>query len=1138
MSFQWIVGRAGSGKTRRMYGEVVRKSLEAADRTFLVLVPEQFTLETQKELVALHPSKGLLNIEVLSFQRLAFRLYDGLGTGERKILQETGKGMVIRRLLGEEGYLQLPSLVEKRGYLDKMCDLLDEFQQYGVAPQDLEAVLEEGVDKVLGDKLRDAGRLYARYRSYMEEHYLTLESILDLLPEAVEKADWMEKAEIHLDGFHGFNPSQTKVLEAALRKVSHASISLLVDPELVEGRGEPEDGSGELFQESLETWRSVEALLHTLGVDRLPTIRLEVEEGKRFRSKALVHLEKNLFRYPYAKFAGKPAGIHLGYGAHMRMEVRAMADTLSRLLQEKGLRYRDVAVLCTDLEGYKPVIRRTFEQYGIAVFMDQKSRVLEHPFFRFLFSSLDVVIRDFRYEDVFAAVKTGYLPLDQAAGDRLENYALAWGIKGRRKWSVPFHKPVPYEGPGEDLALERLEGSRAQLWEAYRSLGESLAGSRKVRGKAEALFRWMAWLGLEERLGEEARDLEAKGRLEEALFYKRIWPAALELLDQMVEILGGEGVGNQGFADLLEAGASRVELGLIPPGLDQVVVGDLERTRIKEVKVLFVLGLNEGKVPKGDRPPGYLTDQEKAVLKGRDVVLAPDRKQMLIRDQLNIYGGFCRAGERLYASFAQADLEGKALRPAPLANNLRKMFPQARVTDFAKAYEGRFVVNRPLPTMMHWLSMLRDNRSGSFATQAKAFHAWMSGQEAYAPLMEKALQGMAHENREAPLDGRISGLLYGPALVNSVSRLEQFAGCPFSHFVKYGLQARERSLYGVAPPDMGNLFHKALEILVRELMEEGRDLCGLDPEQRDLRVEEAVRKALDAEVRDVFRSTFRTGYLVKRLTRILKKSVWAMQVQLGKGDFRPYKAEYRFGGGKDLPPSLQVPLSNRTVMRLQGIVDRVDISQEGDRCWLSVVDYKSGSRDLDLTALYHGLQLQLFVYLRALLEIESLERTQEVLPAGVWYCQIQDPMLKMEGEPTEETLRQETEKAFKLKGLVLEEEEVYRRYERDMGSRSTVIPVSLNKDGRVSAAASTATLEEFAAILEYVGGKVKELGDGIVEGNIAIVPYKYQERKACDYCAYAGICQFDEGLRENAYKLIKKSEKEQVMLDMKNKNEQ
>lgn len=1128
MALQFLLGSSGTGKTTSLYQEMISRSLQDDQVPLLLIVPEQFTLQTQQELLQMHPRKGIMNIEVLSFQRLAYRIYDDLSLADRVLLKDTGKSMVIRKLVEEsrENYPMLYPNIRRKGYIKELKGLVTEFYQYSFSEEAYEKIQNEIKTPLLKGKIKDSHQLFSDFKKFLGDQFLTPENTMDLLVDGVEHNEWLRNAHIYIDGFYGFTPVQYGVITGLLKRVKEISIAITMD---CEESLEPTDDSSQLFYESKKMFQTLSGIAEKEKIVLKKVILLS--EPFRFQnSPELIHLQKNLFRYPYHCYEDMPHNLKLYGASNMRKEVSYVADAIMKLVMSLDYRFKDIAVVTGDLSGYENQIKQVFELYEIPYFMDHKKSILNHPIIEWLVAAIDLLNKDFSYNSVLRYLKTGLIGIDEQTIDCIENYVLAYGIRGVKGWEVPWDKPYPQlrMDKNSDYAqafLLTINEAKAIFLEPMNQFKKEIHQKDcTVEVITKALYNLMRTLNIENKMSAMEMKFEQEGNLIYQKEYAQIYKILVDVLDQLVSILGNQPINLKEYLALLQAGIEECEMGLVPPGLDQVVVGDLERTRLKETKALFVIGFNEGKIPKVVEQGKILTDYERIQIKELGIPLAPDNKENIFKEQMSLYMGLLRASKKLYLSYSKSDFQGKSMRPSLLLLTIKKMFPQMSVLDIDEIYDGKCVVNRPQPSFDKLLTSILKMDVGAPVTSVGEVYKWFLKEPLWQPLTQLMHQAINSKNEESLLSEEMIEELYGKELKNSVSRLEAFAKCPFAHFVDYGLHLNDRLDYEVKMPDIGILFHRAIDLCSRKIEQCGLNWKNIDHTLRDTLVEESVLEVVGEEQRGIYKSSARNAYLIKRLTRITKRALWAISQQISRGDFRPVDYEVAFDASKESVKALTIDFENEKTMHLSGRIDRVDAYEEGDTLYVSVIDYKSGNQGFDLVALYYGLQLQLLVYLNAITEIKKNTQTlkqEKVIPAGVFYFHIDDPIIKELSERNPQVIESMILKELKLKGLVLDHQNIIKKMDETMEKTSEIIPVSLTSQGEISKNSSVASLEQFENLRSYVDLKIKEIGSSIVQGELGVKPYKRKGETGCDYCQYLSVCRFEHGTQGNSYTVLK-----------------
>lgn len=1115
MPLQFILGSSGSGKSRYLYETVIRESLAAPKENFLVLVPEQFTMEIQRNLTELHPRKGILNIDVLSFQRLALRVLEDLGADRRRVLEETGKNLVIRRCAMEhkKELTLLGGSMEKNGYISQVKSMISELAQYRIEPEQMDGILEglEGQPR-LYYKWKDIGILYQAFQERMAKDYVTAEELLEVLAEHAEESSLLSGCTIALDSYTGFTPIQLALLKKLLPLAKKILVTVTVDPRTDWGKP---GKMHELFYLSQKTIQSLTNLCKETGTEILESVILGRKGVRRFNGRpALAFLESHLFRTGKNYFAGgifyleKPSDeISIHACANPREEAEFAARTILKLTREQKLAFREIALISGDMETYAREIRRVFPKYGIPCFIDETKRVLLNPFLEFMKAALEMLIRDYSYETVFRFLRCGLVDFAPETIDYVENYVLAVGIRGYSMWKKEWTQETR-SFSAEDLP--RLNAFRETFLEKTAAYTEAMRGKNiTVRQRTEGLYRFIAGEKLQQKLTQMEKNFEEQGKMDEAKVYHQIYGTVISLFDKLVEFLGDEVMSLKDYKELLEAGFEDSRVGLIPPSLDEVLVGDMERTRLKNIKVLIFLGLNEGIVPSAGKGGGILSEEERSFLSDQGVTLAPGTRENSFVERFYLYLHLTKPSERLYLTMAKADLEGKAMRPSYVVGRIQRLFPELSVTD----EEADQSFKKRVWTPENGLSCLTEGilkmKEGEFSPEFQELYLWYSKEPKWKEKLERLLHAAFAGNEDSGIGREAAKALYGNVLTNSVSRLETFAACACEHFLRYGLRLTERETLEFAPVDMGNLFHKALEIFSEKVEASEWTWFDLPDEEAEKLTEEAVSEATAFIHNPGLKKDSRSAYALKRIRRIMGRTIWALLIQIRSGMFEPGNFEVPFSAIENLE-AVNLSLPDNTKMKLKGRIDRIDYCENEEEVFVKVVDYKSGNTKFDLAAFYYGLQLQLMVYLNAALELERRAKKEKtVTPAGIFYYHVEDPLLELSGDEDPDEIRKQLLKELKVNGLVNSREEIIKSMDRFLQGTSSVIPISVNKDGSLGKASRTASTKQFAAMSAYAGKKMQELGSEILKGKAERLPYERKNQTACDYCVFRSVCGFD-----------------------------
>jgi len=1104
---------------------MIREAREHPEKRYMIIVPEQFTMQTQRELVRLHPAGGILNIDILSFQRLAFRVFEETGASQKPVLTETGKNLLLRRVAAQERSRLdiLGSRLEKPGYISQMKSILSELTQYEISEGELEEMIRISEKKPqLQYKLKDILTLYRGFSEYKRDRFLTAEELLDVFCEAAEDSRLLKGSVLAFDGFTGFTPVQQNALKKLLTLCSKIQITVTMDPaEQPVGR----IFDHELFYLSKKTIQTLFRLAEETGTQLLEPVVLT--QGHRFRSGGeLEFLERHLFRYGKQKRLSRTSekqenGISLHVSGTPMEEVEFAARTIITLVREQGFRYREIAVMAGDLPSCGNYVKKVFEEQGIPCFVDQTVQVLLNPCLEFIRGAFGLLEFNFSYESVFRYLRTGFAGISREETDRLENYVRALGIRGKYQWEQNWTRETASMVPGEAAVCEEY---RKRIMESLAPWLEiSGTGKAPLRRYAEALYELLVSCKIQQQLKEQEQEFERKGQREKVNEYSQIYRIILEILDEAVELLEEEEISRKEFLEILEAGFGEARVGLIPPGIDQVHVGDMERTRLNQIRVLLFLGLNDGWIPARESKGGIVSDMEREFLHESGIELSPTARENGYVQRFYLYLGLTKPSERLYLSFCRSSSDGGAMRPSYLVAVIRRLFPYLEIRDEnvkKDPLDQITSLKTGLPYLAENLRLLREKGGEALRKRTGKLLQLYQEDEGFGKQAEALVDAAFLVLGQEKIDSLTAKALYGEVLENSVTRLEQFASCAFAHFAAYGLQLKEREEYKVRSVDIGNIFHKALELFARKLENSPYNWFTLPEEDRKKLTEDSVEEAVETYGSQVFFDTERNRYGIQRIKRILNRSVWALHRQIQAGRFVPGGFEVSFSSARDLK-SVNIALSETERMRLKGRIDRIDVCQEEDQVYVKVVDYKSGNTSFDLVALYYGLQLQLVVYLNAAMELEQrLHPEKEIVPAGIFYFRLQDPILEGTQEMTPEEINREILKKLRPSGLVNQDPAVVERMDGAFEKNSLVIPVGKKKDGSWTAASKVAKREQLEALSCFVQEKLQHLGQKILEGWVAPDPYERKQECSCTYCQFSGLCGFDRKLPGTGFRKI------------------
>jgi len=1088
VTVRYICGRAGQGKSHFVFEDIKKKLQEHSEEKLLLIVPEQFTLQSERDLINKLKLPGIMRLEVLSFNRLAHKILYEAGGVTKTHLNTQGKNMLLKKALDDtlQDLTIYKNASGQEGFTQKFSDLLSELKKHGISPADLEKIItEKESNGVVKEKLQDILTIYQKFNEYLGESYLDSEDRLELSIKKMAEAQLLKEAVVWIDGFTTFTPQTLQIIEKIMLLAEETTITLTID-----FREDKRDS--DLFTISQITYDQIHQIAVKNGLPE-ELIDLNEKDCTPLQSKEILHLEKELFSYPYQKYKDEVHNIEVFAANNITSEIENVALQILTLVRKRGYRWQDIAVVCNDFAGYGSLIKRVFAEYEIPFFLHQNRDLVDNSVVQAILSSLEIITKGYRYDDIVCFLKTGFSDLRPDEIEKLEIYVLKYGICGD-KWKQKFQF-----GGSEDL--NELNGYREKIIKPLQKLERNVQGKKRFLEITTALYRYLEDINIRKKLEEWLAKFNQQGLYEYVNENIQIWNTVMEIFDQ-------------------------------------VLVGNVQRSKSLNIKALFVIGVNDGVLPSGRNDEGILLEDEKAFLEEKGLQLCTGRETKVIEESFSIYQVLSKPRDYLWVSYALSDNEGQALRPSVLIHNLKNIFCSLEIkSDLVNSPERKKqLISTPAGTFKYLVENLRLCCDGE---PIEKFwwdvYGWYCESEKWDEIRKRVVKGLFHENQVADIDSQTAKQLYKTPLHCSVSRLEQFVNCPFGHFVRYGLRPREREIFEVGAPEMGELFHNCLSAFVKTVKEENLDWQVLTREQCDYFIDKIMDKLVTGVASGALLSSYRYGHLLSRLKRIAKRTAWIIRGHLRRGDFEPLGEEVGFGDDSPFPP-LEIELAGGEKVYLQGRIDRVDILREEDAVYVRIIDYKSGDKKLKLSDVYNGLSLQLVIYLTAILKYQDILGCNNLKPAGVFYFKVHDPIIETDKKDLE-SIEKEILKKFKMNGLVLQDVDVVRRMDKEIQGWSEIIPAALNKEGGFYKNLPVLEEKDFCALVEHAEDLVKEICEEILGGKITMEPINNGGEKGCKYCLYKAICQFDSFFEDNSYRNIEQLRDEEVIARIRRKKE-
>lgn len=1107
MSIQIVYGTSGIGKSTYIFNQINEQIKQKSPYKIKVITPEQFSYTAEHKLLETSSSQSMISAEVITFARMAYRILGEVGKKTRINLSGSGKAMLIDHILLTENN-KFSFLGKSDENVEMISRQLTELKKHQVQLDILKEVTKNTQDKYLQKKLEDITNLYDLYNTSIQNQYIDENDGLTLLAEELEESNEFKNCDIYIDEFAGFTLQEYEILRKLMRISHKITITICAD-----NLQENTNADIDTFYSNKQTVKRILEIANQEQIEVEKTIFLNTPY--RFKAEELQHLAENMASPFYKKYDKQNENLSIFLASNPYSEIENVAIQITKLAK-KDYKYEEMAVITKNIDTYSSLCKAIFEQYNIPVFIDEKKDLGSNILVRYVLSLLEIFAKNWSYESVFGYIKTGLLDLDTQEIAVLENYCLKWGIKGS-KW---YAKEWNFYNETEEQQKQIIY-ARDKVVEPLLKFKKQLAGLKTVKEITTELYEFLVQNNIYEKLEQKIEELKQNNELEIAKQYELSIKILTDLFDEIVLVLGNKNITFDRYAKILKMGFNQSDLGTIPATADQVIVGDVDRSRSHKVKAVFIIGLNDGSFPSIQKDEGFLDDKDRNILKEQGIELAKGTIEQIYDDNFNIYKAFTTAEEKLYLSYASSDAEGKSLRASILINKIKRIFPN--IKEQSDVIERKSEVLLSKTTFDELLANLRNFTQGE-EIEPIWFDVYNYYQANYKAKLESAIKALQYKNEPEKLKQNKLEKLYGNTLKTSVSRLEQYQACAFSYYLKYGLKLKEKDSFNVEAVDTGNLMHEVIDSFFERLDELNISVKNIEEEQIKQITEDIVEEKLALKKYDIFNSIPKYRILAQRLKKVITKSMKYIVDSLKYSDFEVLGHELEFKQGGQYEPIIY-ELKDGKKVEITGKIDRLDIAKTADGNYIRIIDYKSSIKNINLNEVYAGLQLQLLTYLDAACENE------EVTPAGALYFNLIDPVLNANPNMTDEEITEELRKQFKMQGLILADSNIVRKMDTNLVSGSSnIVPAYIGKDGEVSDKPNTLNRKQFENLQNYMEKIIKQISEEILNGNIEIEPYyRTRDKKTpCEYCSYKAICQFNQTTKNN-YNYIPNANKEKIL---------
>lgn len=1111
MGLRFIYGKSGTGKTSLCFNQI--KNLIKENKKVYIITPEQFSFSAEKHLMKVLDNKAVMCAEVVTFKRMAHRIISSEGNAAKENITNCGKAMLLSYIM-EKQKNNLKFLGKTDKNLDLSLRMITELKKNNIDNKVLTKSKEEIEDKYIKLKLDDISILYDEFNNTINGKYLDDDDLLSIVKEKICQSNIFKETYIFIDEFAGFTKQEYSIIEELLKEAKKVNITICTDS--LESTYNPDT---DIFGPNKKTIQKLKEIALKNNVEIIEPIKLEKEY--RFKSKELEYLSNNLYEINPSRYLEENNDVRLFLANNNYTEIEYVANNIIELVRDNGYRYKDISVITKNTDDYSSLIKSIFRKYNIPVFIDEKKDLNQNILVKYLISLLEVYSKSFSMETVINYVKTGFIDLEDEEIYEFENYCKKLGINGIRKFTNKFE--INVDGNSN---IEELNCIKDKIINPLLKLKENINKDKTIKTITLEIYTFLEENNIRQVLQDKIAVFEKMGNIELANIYNTSWDLLIDILDELVIVLGDEKISFENYINLLKVGINNSSLGKIPATLDEVIVGDVDRSRSEDKKAAFIIGLNDGKFPSNSKNEGFINDEERIYLKEKGLELAKTTKEQVYDENFNIYKAFSVAEEKLYLSYSASDNDGKGLRKSILLNKIKKIFPKLK--EESDIIEQKTYISSKDITFDLLLLNLRKYLDGE-----KIDNIWFriydiyAKDELYKEKLVVALNGFNYTNIPNNLNQDNIQKLYGDNFETSISKLESYRRCPFSYYLKYGLKLSENTELKLQNMDTGTFMHETIDEFFSVINKEGFNLKQISEEEIEKIVKEIVENKLSLSKNYVFNAIPKYIVLSRRLKKVITNAIKYIINTLKYSDFKVLGTEIEFGKGKSYEP-IEVNLEDGKKVQIIGKIDRVDIAENKDGKYIRIIDYKSSVKNVDLNEVVAGIQIQLLTYL------DAISKKQEAIPAGTLYFSLIEPVIKAKNKHlTDEQLEQEIRNNFKMNGLILGDVNVVKMMDNNLvKGNSSIVPAYIDKDGNLSKnKPSILEKDDFKKLQIKIEKIIKEISQNILTGQIQQKPiYLYKNKKtACDYCNFKAICGFNSKMYGNNYNYIPNASKAEIL---------
>ena len=1103
-----VIGSPGAGKSHTLYNKLIDESINNPDNRFVLFVPDQYSLEAQKEIMSLHPKKGALNIEVSSFNRMAYEVLEEQGISKLSMMDDLKKSIVIRKALldCQDDLNVFRRKVNMPGFTEKVKSLMSELGQYNITDDVLFELTEQCQEKTtLKYKIEDIIVIKHSIEKYIDDKSLTSEELQHKFIDAIPKSDIVANTYFYFDGFTGFTPIQVEVISALMNHAKDVTTTVTLPTDQCDL---DQIASDDLFYLSKSTIRDLKEKAEANNVqvnitnveNQIVSDKDAIITSRPYRIKdnePLAFVNQHIFNQNYGVYKKNQDAIKLVESNSLENEVLAVARRISRLVKREGYQYGDFAVICPNMEVYYKYIENIFDVYDIPAFIDYKRSTATNLFMDLLIALIRVKKLGFDYASLFHLLRLDLSPINEDDLDYIENYIITMRRTSFNSFAHEWKREM------RSVDIDRVNSIREQIHSCFSAYNSAMTKAQTVEDYCVALYSIIKEWKIAEQLSDYTEYFEKNKQVALAEEYSQMYASIIKLLDTIVASLGDEKMDLDDFERLVLAGIETLKIGVIPPSVDDVMVGDIERTRLKDTKkVLFLIGANEGNIPKEGNIATIINDNDRDFLKQFDVELAPTTLENVYKQQFYLYALLAKPTEQFIVSYSTIDNTGDSIKKSYFVESLNRMFKELKIErEYGEETGVDDIYNERLA--LQYMASKKDLvRNHSMSQDEEDIYSsvkhLLNQSPKYRELADNVYAGTFYKFSYQSIEEAVARKLYDGGAI-SITRAQNQVKCPYRQFMQNGLRLKDRQVYTLESYDVGNIEHKVFETFFGECISDNVDLDTIEKTEIDSRIEKSVDDAINEYSNEYVRENYNKKFIRRQLTEMAKESTYALINHLRLGKFQISSMESRDSSG---------------------IADRIDTAVLDDKVLVKVIDYKTFPKEVKYGNILSGYDMQTLVYLKDAIDRERAKKEnagKEIVPAGAYYFTVNNPQYSKPTQ-TDQSLESLMEKAkesnYSMTGLTNETCQV----ELGINENINIVQTSRNKVNKEFVLDNST----YNRLLEAVMTKLGDVRENIRSGHIESYPCE----GVCSYCDYKNICKFE--MSDDEPRIIKKVKKDEL----------